>query len=350
MLFMTHQLTHGPEMYLPERPRLRPGLEVFDRAPGEIQIGLDPRHAMVASGLSPGVIKALRGLDGSLRVTDLLALVDSEHREQLRDLLTELTRLGLVIETWANHSRVAGEVGLWSLRGRERHRETYEQRAHSSVVLHGNGRLTVAIATLLAAAGVGRIHVDAAGTVTERDTGSGYLDSDIGRPRRAAAVAAIERVNPSTKTHRPNGDRQPELVVLADAVVPAPEVVRLLMQEAVPHLLVRVRDGLGIVGPLVYPGRSSCLACADLHRKGLDPRWPKIAGQLAGRSQQAELGIVQATSAMAVGQILRALCPAENPPPTWNTTIEIDAYDGTVEHRPWPPNPACGCGAMPGRP
>jgi bacteriocin biosynthesis cyclodehydratase domain-containing protein len=349
MLSMTHQLTHGHEMYLPERPRLRPGLEIFDRSPGEVQIGLDPRHAMVASGLSPGVIKALRRLDGTLGVTDLLALAESERREQLRDLLTELTRLGLVVETWANHSRVAAEVGLWSLRGRLRHRETFEQRAHSSVVLHGNGRLTVAIATLLAAAGVGRIHVDAAGTVTEQDTGSGYLDSDIGRSRRAAAVAAIDRANPATKTHRPNGDRQPELVVLADAIVPAPEVVRLLMQEGVPHLPVRVRDGLGIVGPLVYPGRSSCLACADLHRKGLDPRWPKIAGQLAGRSQQAELGIIQATSAMAAGQVVRALCPADSPPPTWNTTIEIDTYDGTVEHRPWPANPACGCGATPGR-
>lgn len=349
MLFMTHQLTHGREMYLPERPRLRPGLEIFDRAPGELQFGLDPRHAMVASGLSPGVIKALRRMDGGSRVADLLALAESEHREQLRDLLTELTRLGLVVETWTNHSRVAGEVGLWSLRGRQRPRETFEQRAHSSVVLHGNGRLTIAIATLLAAAGVGRIHVDAAGTVTEQDTGTGYLDSDIGTSRRTAAVAAIARVNPSTKAHRPNGTRQPELVVLADAVVPAPEVVRLLMQKGVPHLQVRVRDGLGIVGPLVYPGRSSCLACADLHRKGLDPRWPKIAGQLSGRSQQAELCIVQATAAMAAGQILRALCPADAPPPTWNTTIEIDTYDGSVEHRPWPANPACGCGATPGR-
>lgn len=348
-IVMTNLLTYGHEMHLPDRPRVRPGLEVFDRAPGEVQIGLDPRHAMVASGLSPGVVKSLHRLDGSLRVTELLALAESERREQLRDLLTELTRLGLVIESWTDHSRVAGEVGLWSLRGRQQHRETFEQRAHSSVAVHGNGRLTIAIATLLAAAGVGRIHVDAAGTVAAQDTGTGYLDSDIGSSRRSAAVAAINRVNPATKAHQPSADRQPELVVLADAIVPAPEVVRLLMQEGVPHLLVRVRDGLGIVGPLVHPGRSSCLGCGDLHRKSLDSRWPKIAGQLAGRSQQADLGIIQAASAMAAGQILRVLCPADKPPPVWNTTIEIDAYEGTVEHRPWPPNPACGCGATPGR-
>jgi bacteriocin biosynthesis cyclodehydratase domain-containing protein len=348
-MVMTKQLTGEHERSLPERPRLRPGLEVFDRGPGEVQLGLDPRHAMVATGLSPAVVAAMHRLDGSLRISELLALAESEHREQLRDIVAELTRLGLVVEAWASHSRVAGEVGLWSLRAQQRHRETFEQWAHTSVVLHGNGRLTIAIALLLAASGVGRVHVEATGVVSEQDTGNGYLDSDIGRPRQVAAAAAINRVNPTTKTRKLTGDRQPELVVLGDAIVPAPELVKLLMQEGVPHLLVRVRDGLGIVGPLVYPGRSSCLGCADLHRKALDSRWPMVAGQLAGRSQPADLVSVQTTSAMAAGQILRALCPADSPPPTWNTTIEIDTYEGTIEHRPWPPNPACGCGALPGR-
>jgi bacteriocin biosynthesis cyclodehydratase domain-containing protein len=346
---MTNHITGERAVHLPERPRLRPGLELFDRAPGEVQIGLDPRHGMVASGLPSDLVAALHRLDGALRSRELIGLARSEHREQLRELLTELTRLGLVVEAWPGQSRVVGEVGLWSLRAGTSHRDTFDQWTHSCVVLHGNGRLTIAIAALLAASGVGQVHVAASGTVTEQDTGSGYLDSDIGLPRHVAAAAAINRVNPATKTRKPNGDRQPELVVLADAIVPAPELVRLLMQEGVPHLLVRVRDGLGIVGPLVYPGRSSCLGCADLHRKSLDPRWPTVAGQLAGRSQHADLGKVQVTASMAVGQILRALCPPTSRPPAWNTTIEIDAYEGTVDHRPWPPNPSCSCGALPGR-
>lgn len=346
---MKNHVTTEQGVCLPERPRLRPGLELFDRAPGEIQIGLDPRHAMVASGLPSDLVAAMHRLDGVLRSKELLGLAKSEHREQLRDLLTELTRVGLVVEAWPGHSRVAGEVGLWSLRAGTRQRETFDQWAHSCVVLHGNGRLTIAIAALLAASGVGQVHVEANGTVTEQDTGSGYLDSDIGLPRQAAAAAAINRVNPATKTRKPSSDRQPELAVLADAIVPAPELVRLLMQEGVPHLPVRVRDGLGIVGPLVYPGRSSCLGCADLHRKALDPKWPTVAGQLAGRSQHADLGSVQVTASMAVGQALRALCPPRSRPPAWNSTIEIDVYEGRVDHRPWPPNPSCSCGALPGR-
>jgi hypothetical protein len=48
---------------------------------------------------------------------------------------------------------------------------------------------------------------------------------------------------------------------------------------------------------------------------------------------------------MAAGQVLRVLNPAEQPPPVWNATIEIDAFEGTVSHREWPPHPACGCEA-----
>lgn len=346
---MANQLTRRTEPRLPRRPRLRPGLQVFDRSPGEVQIGLDPRHAMVATELSPDLVRILHRLDGRLRTDELLELADAENGDYLRELLTNLTRLGLVEEAWApaGHGRTAGEVGLWSLRARQSGADSFTRRAHSAVVLHGTGRLTIAIATLLATSGVGHVQVEADGFVSDQDTGSGYLDSDIGRQRRTAATEAIRRANPAVKHSRLRGDRQPELVVLADAIVPAPEVVQLLLQEGVPHMPVRVREGLGIVGPLVYPGRSTCLGCADLHRKSMDSRWPMVAGQLAGRSQRADLCSVQTTAGMAVGQILRVLDDGKGPPPAWNTTIEIDTYAGTVEHRPWPPNPACGCGARP---
>jgi hypothetical protein len=36
-------------------------------------------------------------------------------------------------------------------------------------------------------------------------------------------------------------------------------MVRDLHNQGVAHLLVRVRDGIGLVGPLVIPGVTSCL-------------------------------------------------------------------------------------------
>ncbi len=79
----------------------------------------------------------------------------------------------------------------------------------------------------------------------------------------------------------------------------------------------------------------------------MDDRWPKIAGQLAGRTQQADLVTVQATAALATGQVLRALGPVDGVPPGWNMTMEIDPYENTIYHRPWSPHPACTCGARP---
>jgi hypothetical protein len=53
-----------------------------------------------------------------------------------------------------------------------------------------------------------------------------------------------------------------DLVVLTDYLVADPRMVRDLHNQGVAHLPVRVRDGTGLVGPLVIPGVTSCLGCA----------------------------------------------------------------------------------------
>lgn len=320
---------------------------MLERGHDEIQIGLDPRHAVVASGLPRAVITALREVNGRTSIHTLLNLAESEHAEQLRELLAELAGRGLIKDAEPQRHSDQPEPGFWSLHTGRHPAETSVRRGHSRVVVHGDGRLGVAVATQLATAGVGHVDVRAGGQVTEHDVGSGYVEADIGLPRRQAAAEAIRRANPATRTSRLPAASRPELALVTDAVVPAPELVNELFHDGIPHLPVRVRDGVGIVGPLVLPGRTSCLRCADLHRTSLDPCWPRVAGQLAGRAQRADLGDVQACAALAVAQTLRALAPGNEPPPVWNTTLEIDFYAAKVRRRPWPPHPDCGCGARP---
>ena len=50
-----------------------------------------------------------------------------------------------------------------------------------------------------------------------------------------------------------------DLVVLSDNLVADPRMLRDLHSQGVAHLAVRVRDGTGLVGPLVVPGVTSCL-------------------------------------------------------------------------------------------
>ena len=61
-----------------------------------------------------------------------------------------------------------------------------------------------------------------------------------------------------------------DLVVLSDSWCADPRMLRELHAARIPHLPVRVRDGTGLVGPLVLPGVTSCLRCADLHRSDRD--------------------------------------------------------------------------------
>jgi len=137
-----------------------------------------------------------------------------------------------------------------------------------------------------------------------------------------------------------------DLVVLTDRLHPE-------QRPASPHLLVRLVDGLGLVGPLVLPGRSACLRCVDLHLAAGDPCWPTVAADMAGRVGSADPTTAAATAAFAAAQALAALdsvVGAVAMPPTLDGVLEIDPHRGTTRRRPWPPHPHCPCGAADNRP
>jgi bacteriocin biosynthesis cyclodehydratase domain-containing protein len=317
----------------PLRPRIRPGLAVLRRRPGELQVGLDPRRGAVIADLPESVITAVTRLTGQVTSEALLAEVGADA-DVLRALLCQLEARGLVEEA---------DVTIPNRLLAER---APDLRTTAAVAVHGEGRLAVSIACLLATAGVGWVHVAAKGSVLPEDVGTGYLADDVGRPRAYAAMDAVRRASSSVKIGRFTARRRPDIVVLTDAVVPDPELVDVLVATQVPHLPVHIRDGVGIVGPLVVPGMTSCLRCADLRRSQIDGCWPGIAAQLAGRPQPADLACTQATAALAAGQVLETLSwsrSAHPRPRTWNTTVEIDLAAAQTQYRGWQPHSACPC-------
>ncbi|MGH3881738.1 MAG: hypothetical protein ACRDSK_32340, partial [Actinophytocola sp.] len=105
---------------LPRRPRVVGDLAVLRRHPDEIQIGLDPRLAAVASGLPEPVVAAAQRLTGRQRAEDVLAETGT-HREAMRELLVELTARGLVDDAGRGAGplpgRLAGDLSAAALRG-----------------------------------------------------------------------------------------------------------------------------------------------------------------------------------------------------------------------------------------
>jgi len=292
-------------------------------------LGLDPAGAPVVEGLSPALAEMLDELATPTGVGPLVArAVERGADAGAADaLLRELVHAGAVVD-----AALADRA--------ERH------RAGSAVVVSGRGPLAVGIVTGLVHAGVGAVHTDTGGTVRSVDLGTGLVDADRGSERLAATRAAVRRLVPTAATDRPPRGA-PDLVVLADTV---PEPVRLadLFATGTAHLAVRLRDGIGVIGPLVLPGRSTCLRCLEVHRGARDPAWPAVAAALAGRSGRADPACTAATAALATAQALAALDGTARggaEPAALDATLELDVRAGTLLRREWEPSPSCGCGA-----
>ncbi|MGH3344525.1 MAG: ThiF family adenylyltransferase, partial [Carbonactinosporaceae bacterium] len=158
--------------------------------------------------------------------------------------------------------------------------------------------------------------------------------------RRAMALAGA-----AAAAQRAVSGEMPQLAVLAPVGPLDGRLRDRLLRNGVAHLYAGVRELTGLVGPLVVPGRSSCLRCHDLHRTDRDPRWPRVAAQLAtgtgsGSACDTVLGVTVAAHAA-----LQALAYVDGGRPSAvDGTVEIGLPDGRVRRRSWTPHPGCGCG------
>ncbi|MCW2811569.1 MAG: hypothetical protein JWP61_2027, partial [Friedmanniella sp.] len=134
-----------------------------------------------------------------------------------------------------------------------------------------------------------------------------------------------------------------DLTVLA---LEGPEPDRLITEHLTrrdePHLLIR-SWGTGVsVGPLVLPGRSSCLRCADLVRRDADPAWPGLLPQLARLALPVSPLLSDWAASWAGLQAVAYL--RGGVPEATGATVEVSEDDLVLRRRVWPPHPGCGCG------
>lgn len=317
---------------LPGRLVLAAHHAVHVRSADGRQIGLDPVSGIVLEDLSPAIAAMVDELGpAAVGSAELLSRAYDRGADpsDATAVLTGLLHGGLVCDA-------------------DRAERVERRRACSVVVVRGDGPLALGTAAGLARAGVRAVHVRTGGRIERADLAVAGLDGDdLGRDRSAVAAALLRRVAPDVRTGPP-GRNPPDLVVLADAQARHPDEGAALVGHAVEHLAVAVRDGRGIVGPLVLPGRSTCLGCLDLVRTGLDPGWPALVTGLLGRTGTADPAVFGATAALAVAQALLALdgpVTGGPPPPALGATVELDPGRATVTTRLWPPHPGCPCGA-----
>jgi hypothetical protein len=316
---------------LPAAVRLPPQRSLLPIGPQARLIGLDPESALAVDDLPEPLARMLDELAGPVAPGALVerAVRRGGDAAQARSLLDRLAAAGAVVDA-----------------GHEQRME--QHRSASAVVVVGAGPLGVGVAAGLALAGVGAVHVEAAGPVLAADLGTGYVDRDRGRERAAAAAAAVRRVVPAAVTGPAPRRGIPDLVVLADAAVPEPARIDRLLSAGTAHLLAHLRDGAGVVGPLVLPGRTACLRCLELHRSDRDSAWPAVAAQLVGRVGRAAPACVAATAALATAQAVAALDGSAGGtaiPAVLDATLEFEPSGPRLIRRIWTPHVRCGCGA-----
>lgn len=376
---------------------LRTGLRVVRRAPGEVQVGTDPRWAVRVDDLTPDEERALVALGQGLPLALAAAELDPQR---LADLTDQLRQAGLTAPGGAR--ALPGAAGddarvLSLLDPDSAGAARVLRRAHRTVGVVGLGATGLGIAVTLAAAGVGRVLLDDDRPVRSGDVGpGGYRFQDVGHGRVAAAVGVLAAVAPATTAVATAAGVAPgeesggpsagaDLVVVVSDDVVAPSLGALLLNRATPHLSVVLREADTVVGPLVAPGTGPCLRCLDLHRTDADPAWPVVAdalgtharGVATGHGPGLAAGLAAgltagraagpATSAAATGRPGTRPSPPEPPAVVGvavgiaaaavlafldtgtcalgGTTVEIGLPDALPRRRRWAVHPACGCTA-----
>jgi bacteriocin biosynthesis cyclodehydratase domain-containing protein len=338
---------------------LRAGLLPVWRDRDTLQFGVDPRRAVALEGLGPAAA-VISLLDGSRDRDGLIATaqaygVPAEAASRVLGLLAEagvLDDIPLGRGGWLpSAARLAPELATAALAyadGDGGARVLARRRA-AFVRIHGAGRTGAGLATFLAASGVGHVTcVDPEPAEPADLAPAGLVEADLGAPRDEGAARAVSRAAPWCRT----GDdgSVPDLVVLTATALP--DLADGLVRARVPHLAVSAGEAIGVVGPLVRPGRSACLGCVGRRTADADPAWPKIVAQATFarvRPQACDTALAAMTAALACAQALVHIDRRASSGPFWpatvNGTLEVVLPDWQWRRRTWPPHPACPCGA-----
>jgi len=310
------------------RPALKAGLLPVWRDRDTLQIGVDPRRAVALTGLGPAAA-VISLLDGSRDQAALIAAAQTYGigPEATGQVLATLAAAGVLDDFPARlhasmpdelRARLAPELATAALAygDTDGGARTLARRRAAFVRVHGAGRTGACVATFLAASGVGRV-----------------------------ACTDPELAEPADLRTGDDG-AMPDLVVLTGPVLP--DLIDALLRDRVPHLALRTGEAIGIVGPLVLPGRSACLRCVDLRKASGDPAWPKVLAQATfGRARPEACDTVLAAMAATLGAA-QALAYIDRPgtaPAGANGTLEVVLPDWQWRRRTWPPHAACRCGA-----
>jgi len=309
-----------------ERPQLAPYAPVIQRATDEVQVGVDPDTALVFRG--SGFRTLLNLLDGSSPTSAIERSCRAAGltNDQVTAALQALGAAGLL-----------GEFGS----------APYTDSASPRVRLIGAGAVGYQLARLLVVSVVGSLYVyDNEPPDLTLYSAAGVLPSRAEALRSALADVCSSASNAqgiSTLSHWSKPETTP--VDLTIVATDRPEPDRVITEDLVrndePHLVVRCWGNGVSVGPLVVPGKTSCVRCADLSRSDADPLWPVVLRQLSRLQIETPPTLLAWAASIAAAQSLAFL--HGELPESAGSTLELSWPHFVTRLRRWPAHRNCGC-------
>lgn len=215
--------------------------------------------------------------------------------------------------------------------------ETAERASADTIVQH---LLTGADAPARRASDATRVLVDGLGRQAEA-TARHLRALGVARVLDGAYVAeAVETAALSgTPTHL-------DAVVLLGSGPIDPDRAHLWRRRGIPHVPLDLRADRAVVGPLVIPGRSSCLGCHEFARIDRDRSWALNAtrqrGLTTGRraDEHARPTVALLATALAATLVIAVL---EGDTSMAGVSTELTQNIPELVHRFWPRHPRCAC-------
>lgn len=286
------------------RPMLRPGLQILRRDVLTLQLGLDwPGLAVVSE--TPAIRGVLDAIDGYRETAGVvLGAMDATgiDRTDCASALDLLIECGAVVAQTAGSAAVGENAwaALSLLAGPEQTANDLVRRRAECTV-----------------------HVEGTGLVADH-------------VRRAGELARLNVSDRATEA---------DLVVVASDQEPERSRIDDLMHQGVPHLWVCIRDLVGVLGPFVIPGRTTCLRCADAARTDRDPAWPALLDAAAARPLIVAPSDPVLAALVGFWAVLEAQTWAGGlHPQTCDRVIEVPYGCGVVQTEDFALHPHCGCG------
>ena len=291
---------------------------VLRRSTDELQVGLDPRHALVFADSYRPLLDRLRAPATPAGLVEAGQAAGLSARA-VSDAVRRLCAAGLLRPVPVDKTA----------------------RASRRVRLVGAGPIGLPLARYLVESCVGELAV-----FDPRSPDGGLYPAAGSQADQAGALAASIGGGPTLVAPVDHWSKPETLAVdLTIVVAEGPEVDRAITDHLVrldqPHLLVRSLGDAVWVGPLVLPGRTPCLRCTDLTRTDADPGWPTVLAQLGRLRLRPPNLLVGWAAAVAATQALAFLDGGQ--PETTGATLELAVSGLHTELRTWPSHTECGC-------